>query len=106
MNLQNMRPSLSIIAELSENVCSGVPELFEGVDTELGPATVRLDEPGFIFLDGHNRPYLARMYHGVPWLFYWHVENHWGDVAQTNTNRFVDTSAQLDTKTTKYLPSS
>lgn len=49
-------------------------ELFERIDAELPLA---LDELGFVFLDDHRRPYLARMYHGAPWLFYWHVENHW-----------------------------
>lgn len=65
MNLQNVHPDQSIVDELSEKIHLDAPETF------------KLDEKGFVFLDGHNRPYLARMYHSVPWLFYWHVENHW-----------------------------
>jgi hypothetical protein len=31
-----------------------------------------LDENGFIFLDDASRPYWCRMWHGRPWLMYWH----------------------------------
>jgi hypothetical protein len=41
-----------------------------------------LDEKGFIFLDRANRPYLCRIWGGVPWLFYWQVEGHWVSLRQ------------------------
>lgn len=37
----------------------------------------KLDEKGFVFIDGLNRPYLVRMYHDVPMSFYWHPDKHW-----------------------------
>lgn len=36
-----------------------------------------LDEKGFIFLDDNSKPYLCRMWHKRPWLFYWHPDNQW-----------------------------
>lgn len=37
----------------------------------------KLDEKGFVFLDRNNRPYLCAIWERVPWLFYWHPDNHW-----------------------------
>jgi len=36
-----------------------------------------LDETGFIFMDSNSRPRLCRIWGQRPWLFYWHVNNHW-----------------------------
>lgn len=37
----------------------------------------KLDEKGFVFLDGASRPYHVRMWGDDPWLFYWHADNKW-----------------------------
>ena len=31
----------------------------------------KLDEKGFVFLDGANRPYRCAMWGDQPWLMYW-----------------------------------
>lgn len=36
-----------------------------------------LDEDGFVFLNGNGRPLWCRLWEGEPWLFRWHVDNHW-----------------------------
>lgn len=36
-----------------------------------------LDEKGFVFLDDAGKPYLCNMRGSVPWLWYWHPDNHW-----------------------------
>jgi len=43
-----------------------------------------LNEKGFVFLDKLNRPYRCCMYHGTPWLFYWHPDNKWVTLRQIN----------------------
>lgn len=37
----------------------------------------RLDERGFVFLDRFMRPVWCALYHGSPWLFWWHPDRHW-----------------------------
>ena len=38
---------------------------------------LRLDEKGFVFIDGTGRPYHIRTWGGEPWLFYWHADDKW-----------------------------
>ena len=50
-----------------------------------------LDEKGFVFLDAAGKPFLCRMWQGVPWIFYWHPENKWVSlrkVTQTEVDDF------------------
>lgn len=44
----------------------------------------KLDEKGFIFLDGRGRPYLCALWGENPWLFYWHPDNHWVSLRQVS----------------------
>ncbi len=45
----------------------------------------QLDEKGFVFLDGNNRPFLcAKWTDGRSWLFYWHADRHWVSLRPTN----------------------
>lgn len=41
-----------------------------------------LDEIGFVFLDGNQRPFKVCMWGDAPWLFYWHAEGHWTSLRQ------------------------
>ena len=43
-----------------------------------------LDEKGFVFLDADNRPYLCAVWNEHPWLFYWHLNNHWVSLRQVS----------------------
>ena len=44
-----------------------------------------LDEKGFVFLDGNNRPYWCRMYGGNPWYMYWHEgQKSWVTLRRVN----------------------
>ena len=38
-------------------------------------ALEKLDEEGFVFIDGNNNPYWCRMYYGKPMLMRWHEGN-------------------------------
>ncbi|QMW06336.1 hypothetical protein [Spirosoma foliorum] len=51
-----------------------------------------LDEKGFVFLDGGNRPYWIRLWDGEPWLFYWHADNSWVSLRKTNQNEIWQAS--------------
>lgn len=36
-----------------------------------------IDEKGFVFIDGKNKPYWVAKWGDSIWLFYWHTEGHW-----------------------------
>lgn len=45
----------------------------------------KLDEDGFVFIDGNNRPYWCRMYGDKPWWMYWHEgQKSWVTLRQVN----------------------
>jgi hypothetical protein len=55
----------------------------EGAE-EMNDTRKMLDEKGYVFLDDAVRPYHVRMWGGAPWLFYWHVDNHWVSLRQVD----------------------
>jgi len=46
----------------------------------------KLDEKGFVFIDGNGLPFHVRMWGGTPWLFYWHPDNKWVSLCEINQN--------------------
>jgi hypothetical protein len=44
----------------------------------------KLDEKGFIFLDGNQKPFLVRMNGDTPWFFRLHPDNQWVSVRPAN----------------------
>ncbi len=47
--------------------------------------TKQLDEKGFVFIGNDGKPYWIALYHGTPWIFYWHIHNKaWVTLRQTN----------------------
>lgn len=48
-------------------------------------ALEKLDEKGFVFIDGNSRPYWCRMYGDAPWFMYWHeAQKSWVTYRQVN----------------------
>jgi len=48
-------------------------------------ALEQLDEKGFVFIDGNNRPFWCCMYHGTPWIMYWNDgQKAWVTLRQVN----------------------
>ena len=44
-----------------------------------------LDEKGFVFIDGNNKPFWCRMYGGSPWYMYWHEgQKSWVTLREVN----------------------
>ena len=45
----------------------------------------KLDEKGFVFIDGNSRPYWCRLWGGVPWFMYWNdSQKSWVTLREVN----------------------